>query len=180
MAPGCSGEGRQVSAREAERDARELRDEVALRDPDAVLLPIDPVRVAGALGIDVYKARMTRGVSGALRKSRGSDAEIYLNRDDSLNRQRFTCAHELGHYVRRTAAGDLDYDFVDRRDELASAGRDPEEIYANRFAASLLMPEDLVMEEWRNGLGPVRLALKFGVSEDAMTYRLQNLTLTRL
>ncbi len=123
---------------------------------------------------------MMRGVSGALRKSRGSDPEIYLNQDDSLNRQRFTCAHELGHYVRRTSAGDLDYDFVDRRDELASVGRDPEEIYANQFAASLLMPEDLVTEEWRNGLAPVRLALKFGVSEDAMNYRLRNLTLTRL
>ncbi len=167
-----------MSARQAERDARELRAEVARRDSRAaVQLPFDPVRMATALGIDVYIARMERGVSGTLRKTPGSDPEIYLNQDDSRNRQRFTCAHELGHYVRRTSEGDLDYDFVDNRDELAAAGLDPEEIYANQFAAALLMPEDLVRREL--SLGPVRLALRFGVSEDAMNYRLRNLDLAR-
>ncbi len=171
------GEADLVSARQAERDARELREEVARRDPRAVQLPFDPARMATALGIDVYIARMERGVSGTLRKTPGSDPEIYLNQDDSRNRQRFTCAHELGHYVRRTSEGDLDYDFVDSRDELAAAGRNPEEIYANQFGAALLMPENLVRQDF--GLGPVRLALRFGVSEDAMTYRLRNLGLAQ-
>lgn len=166
-----------ATAQQAERDARGLREDVDRTDPGAGRLPIDPVRVATALGIDVYVAPMQRGVSGTLRKMFGSDPEIYLNADDSRNRQRFTCAHELGHYVRRTAQGDLDYDFVDRRDELAAAGKDPEEIYANQFAAALLMPEDNVRQEHGRGLSPVRLALRFGVSEDALTYRLQNLGL---
>ncbi len=168
-----------ATARQAERDARDLRAEVARIDPGVAQLPIDPVRVATALGIDVYITRMMKPeVSGTLRKAPGSDPEIYLNRDDSQNRQRFTCAHELGHYVKRTAAGDLDYDFVDdNRGPLASTGLDPEEVYANQFAAALLMPAELVKQEHKRGLGAVRLALRFGVSDDAMHYRLRNLNL---
>jgi Zn-dependent peptidase ImmA (M78 family) len=167
-----------MSLRQAEKDARALREEVARRDPRAVQLPIDPIRVADALGIDVFTARMASGVSGTLEKQRGSDPVIYLSRVDSQNRQRFTCAHELGHYVRRTSSGDMDYSFVDERAQLASAGSDEEEIYANQFAAALLMPEELVRQEHRRGLGRVSLALRFGVSEEAMGYRLQNLGLT--
>lgn len=166
-----------MSLRQAENDARSLREEVARRDPRAVQLPIDPVRMADALGIDVYRARMQAGVSGTLEKDRGSDPVIYLNRDDSQNRQRFTCAHELGHYVRRTTSGDMDYAFIDARDQLAATGTDEEEVYANQFAAALLMPEEMVRQEHRRGLGRVRLALRFGVSEEAMGYRLQNLNL---
>lgn len=167
-----------MSRPQAERDARELLEEVARLDPRAAQLPIDPIRIADALGIDVYRARMEPGVSGTLSKVAGEDPAIYLNRLDSPNRQRFTCAHELGHYVKRTAHGDLaSYDFVDRRDQLASTGLDPEEIYANQFAAALLMPEALVKQEHGKGIGPVRLALRFGVSDDAMGYRLKTLNL---
>ncbi len=69
------------------------------------------------------------------------------------------------------------YEFVDERAELASTGQDPEERYANRFAAALLMPEELVRQEHRRGLGRVGLALRFGVSEEAMGYRLLTLGL---
>ncbi len=166
-----------VSRHEAERDARELREDVRRRDSRVAQLPVDPIRIAGALGIEVFTARMRAGVSGTLSKTAGEDPTIYLNRYDSENRQRFTCAHELGHYVRRTAQGDLDYDFVDARNKLASTGRDPEEIYANQFAAELLMPAALVKQEHKRGAGPVRLALRFGVSDDAMGYRLDTLGL---
>lgn len=167
-----------MSLRQAEKDARALREEVARRDPRAVQLPIDPIRMADALGIDVFTARMQSGVSGTLAKERGSDPVIYLNRVDSQNRQRFTCAHELGHYVRRTSNGDMNYEFVDSRDQLAASGTNEEEIYANQFAAALLMPEELVRQDHKRGLGRVRLALRFGVSEEAMGYRLQNLGLS--
>lgn len=167
-----------MSRRQAEQEARELRQELARRDSSAVQLPIDPVRIANVLGIDVFVANMRANVSGTLQKKQGEDPIIYLNRTDSDNRQRFTCAHELGHYVRRTADGDADYDFVDARDQLASMGTHPEEVYANQFAAALLMPADLVRLEHRRGLGPVRLAVRFGVSDDAMGYRLKTLGLS--
>ncbi len=75
-------------------------------------------------------------------KRRGEDPEIYVHASDSLNRQRFTCAHELGHYVKRSAMGDEEWEYVEHRALLASQGTDPEEVYANKFAAGLLMSED--------------------------------------
>src|SRR5262249_13052228 len=100
------------------------------------------------------------------------------------NRQRFTCAHELGHYVKRSAAGDDAWEYVEHRNLLASQGTNSEEIYANQFAASLLMPEEAVRklhDELKAQRGtpppPAALAFEFGVSADAMQYRLVNLGL---
>lgn len=104
------------------------------------------------------------------------DPEIHLNEKDSRNRQRFTCAHEIGHYVKRSAAGNDGklWKYVDRRDDLASQGSDLEEIFANQFAANLLMPKDLVqrMKEERS---VATLGFEFGVSSDAINFRLDNL-----
>lgn len=157
-----------------ERDAVRLL-HVAWTDPfGEVIIPVDPVKIANDLGIDVFTAPMDAHISGTLTKKSGSDAVIYLNKADHPNRQRFTCAHELGHYISRTSTGTFDYEFVDRRDELASLGRNPDEIYANRFAASLLMPADVVLR-LRKDLEPFELAYRFKVSEEAMSFRLANI-----
>ena len=99
-----------------------------------------------------------------------------MNANDSPNRQRFTCAHELGHFVRRAANPDS-YEWVDLRGPLAAAGQDPEEIYANSFAAALLMPEAEVRRLWKEGERELELAQYFDVSREAMQYRLMNLRL---
>jgi Zn-dependent peptidase ImmA (M78 family) len=109
-------------------------------------------------------------------KRPGQDPEIYLNSRDSRNRQRFTCGHELGHYVARSATGDDSWEYVEHRALLASQGTNPEEIFANQFAANLLMPTDAV-KELHAKYGPAALAHEFGVSADAMHYRLANLGL---
>jgi Zn-dependent peptidase ImmA (M78 family) len=139
-------------------------------------LPIDPVRIARELGIKVVTAWMDPDVSGALVKERQKDPVILLNATDSPNRQRFTCAHELGHFIKRSDAPDQ-YEYIDRRDTLASTGTDPEEIYANQFAASLLMPASEVRRLADEGLTEVQMALRFDVSVEAMRYRLKNLGL---
>ncbi len=115
-----------------------------------------------------------------LLKKLGEDPEIYLNERDSKNRQRFTCAHELGHYVKRSSMGQEEWEDVDLRDAFSSTGRDPDERYANQFAAALLMPKPAVKREVKRlkdrRLAPA-LAPRFGVSADAMHYRLENLGL---
>jgi Zn-dependent peptidase ImmA (M78 family) len=50
-----------------------------------------------------------------------------------------------------------------------------DEIFANKFAAALLMPKEEVERLEHDGLSPALLALKFGVSEEAMNFRLDNL-----
>ncbi len=141
-------------------------------------LPVDPIQIAQQLGIKVYTAGLDDGVAGMFRKRPGHDPEIFINGGDSLNRQRFTAAHELGHYVKHVAAGGDDWEHVDFRDALASNGTNPEEVFANQFAASLLMPkEEIGRLKREKGYGPAALALEFGVSGEAMSFRLVNLKL---
>jgi hypothetical protein len=167
----------------AEDDARAiLKTAWDTRENDGVALPVDPFAIAQALGLKAYSAPLDAGVSGMLIKRPGEDAEIYVHADDSSNRQRFTCAHEIGHYVKRSAAGDQAWQYVERRDLLSSEGTNAEEIYANQFAAALLMPREAVEERYRELANPsltaaAALAVEFGVSADAMQYRIKNLKL---
>jgi len=161
----------------AQQDARGVLETFAVDMFGDIDLPVDPVRIAQELDINVYTDELDQGVSGMLIKERGRDAEIYLNRADHKNRQRFTCAHELGHYIKRTnESSDLDFAFVDRRDALASHGTQQDEIYANQFAAELLMPEREVRSK-RKQADLTLLAYMFGVSTEAMKFRLENLAL---
>jgi len=100
-----------------------------------------------------------------------------VNASDTQNRQRFTCAHEIGHYVRRGQDPNRT-SFVDYRDTLAGLGRDTDEIFANQFAAALLMPAPLVVRFRRAGDSISTLAERFGTSVQAMEIRLRNLRLT--
>jgi Zn-dependent peptidase ImmA (M78 family) len=163
-----------VSRRDAERDAQELLLTAWSPDGQDVPLPVDPIRIARRLGIQVYTVVLEEGMSGMLIKRPGEDPEIYLNGNDSANRRRFTCAHELGHYYSRVASGAENWECIDRRDPLASKGVNRDEIYANQFAASLLMPKHLV-KTMEKEYSRATLAYKFGVSADAMSYRLTNL-----
>lgn len=142
--------------------------------------PIDPTKVAERLGVKVFNAGLTQTVSGMLIKQTAHDPEIFLNGSDSQNRQRFTCAHELGHYVKRTTLPDgaaEEMEYVDFRSPLSAQGLDPEEVWANRFAAALLMPRELVKRVHKEFQNPAALAAEFGVSTDAMNFRLRNLGL---
>src|SRR5579872_2579934 len=108
--------------------------------------PVDPVQIARTLGIDVRQAVLSPDVSGALVKKLGEDPVILMNANDAPNRQRFTCAHELGHFVERGNDPDA-YEYVDLRDTIwSAAGTDPAEVFANNFAANLLMPAAEVRE----------------------------------
>jgi Zn-dependent peptidase ImmA (M78 family) len=113
-----------------------------------------------------------------LAKRAGQDPEIYVNAGDSDNRQRFSCAHEIGHYLKRvTGRKDDTWGYIDRRGPSASGGTNADEIYANQFAAELLMPEERV-RDLHQTLSPAAMAVEFDVSLGAMKFRLENLRLT--
>jgi Zn-dependent peptidase ImmA (M78 family) len=172
MAQGALKADDMLIKEEAKQEAERLLEIAWWSDPGAGI-PIDPVQIARRLGIDVFEVSLDREVSGALIKGRGQDPEILLNATDSSNRKRFTCAHELGHFVRRS--DNLhEYEYIDFRDQLSSTGTDHEEMYANSFAANLLMPEDIV-KRYRSRADDVELALLFDVSREAMNNRLKNL-----
>jgi hypothetical protein len=144
-----------------------------------VNFPVDPVVIAKSLKVDVVRANLEEGVSGILIKEPSqASAQIFLNRRDHEKRQRFTCAHEIGHLTKRgpDASGRIGY--VDSRDTLSSSGTDTEEIWANQFAAELLMPAVAVRTWWATGLTVAKTAKIFGVSEEAMRVRLASLRLS--
>src|SRR5258706_1475775 len=110
---------------------------------------------------------------------------IAVNKLHHPNRQRFTIAHECGHLHLHADQGDrlwVDkaYTTVFFRDATSSTGDKLAEIQANQFAAGLLMPEVLLEEHLTQELSDIdifRLALRFQVSEQAMTLRLVSLGL---
>lgn len=156
---------------EAERDAAKL-----LHATWSGTVPVDPVAIARTAGLRVLEAELDENTLGALVKQPGKDPTILLNENDSENRRRFTCAHELGHFVRRSEEGDK-YLRVDLRNSLSATGEDPDEVYANEFAACLLMPEDEVKDLVARGMSDLEMAIRFKVSREAMQFRLKNLEL---
>ena len=159
-----------------QQDAERLLEAAWIKDGH-LRLPVDPFAISQRLGIKVFTAALDEGVAGLLRKRPWHDPEIHVNASDSRNRQRFTCAHELGHFRRRTTDTDQDeWEYVDHRDTAATLGEDPDEVYANRFAANLLMPVAAIRKLLaRYGDDPTALASEFGVSRSAMSNRLESL-----
>ncbi len=136
--------------------------------------PVDPVLIAKNLGIDVKDATLRHNIAGAIVKESDKDAVILVNADDHPNRKRFTCAHELGHFVEHENLPDS-YEYIDLRGTLSATGTDPHERYANSFAAALLMPAAEVARLKAEDRTQTEMAFHFGVSQEAMHYRLKNL-----
>jgi Zn-dependent peptidase ImmA (M78 family) len=140
---------------------------------DRSRFPVDPVWIARQLGLDVVDAQLGNNISGALIKEPGKDPVIMLDQADSKTRKRFSCAHELGHYVRRSDQESIEY--IDFRGPDASLGSDPEEIFANQFAACLLMPRSEIARLHKNKIPTFIMASQLGVSGAALGHRLKNL-----
>lgn len=142
-----------------------------------VPFPVDPWEIAERIGIQVRPAALNGNLAGfIIREAVGGPTEIYFNEHDAEVRQRFTVAHELGHYYRHKDDDD-ELGFVDERAELAQAGTDPEEVWANQFAAELLMPAALVKRWWAEGMSVDQLRRKLHVSTPAINNRLSSLGL---
>ena len=137
--------------------------------------PVDLHAIAARLGITVTSPRdLPPDVSGSIRRQ-GEGYLIEINGNDAPRRQRFTLAHEIGHYLlhRDMLDGGIEDDRMYR-----SRLSDQVERQANRLAGQILMPPGLVMTAWRAGARDIgRLAETFDVSEQAMEIRLRELTL---
>ena len=141
---------------------------------------VDPIAKANELGIlvqadDIYSPMLDSGESGMIIKD-GDTISIYYSINESIERQRFTIAHELGHY----ASGHLVGNTTMFRDGTKSYSRDNydiQEYEANNYAAELLMPKykvDFIIEQ--EGISDIReMAQIFKVSPTAMMIRLKNL-----
>lgn len=119
--------------------------EKVLRDRGIASLPIDPFALAAAEGITVQaKPGTAAGVSGLLVRLGSSYGIMYATHIPNEGYQRFSVAHELGHFF---LPGHIDAVLpADIRFHASRAGfvsDDPFEVEADHFAAGLLMPDQL-------------------------------------
>lgn len=135
--------------------------------------PVDVASVAKEMGLSIFTMSLPPGISGMIARSNDTPSGfvIYVDDEEPSYRQRFTAAHEIGHYVlHRDSIGDGIQDNYLLRAEGMSNRQEQE---ANRFAADLLMPFTLINKEMREGNNTVEgLAKAFDVSRIAMAIRL--------
>ena len=140
-------------------------------------------RIAKGLGIDIkIDTKLEDKISGFLYLKEKKPI-IFVNYFHPEPRKNFTIAHELGHFI-LGHSGDLfvDKDLIIYRDSRSKEGKLRQEKEANRFAAELLMPEEMLIEEIVQNEYNLdksedvdKLSAKFGVSSQAMMIRLANI-----
>lgn len=175
-----------MSVQFARNKAEQLLATVGIREA-----PVEVERIAKRLKLTLLEKALGDEVSGLLITNDHS-ASICVNRDHPPVRRRFTIAHEIGHFFlgHQFESGEHVHvdqgNYISARGPRSAAGIDAKEIEANQFAASLLMPAELLKREVdrirlrQPGLLDVHvsaLARKFEVSEQAMTIRLDTLGL---
>lgn len=138
-------------------------------------VPVKVGALANALGLKVVLATLPLKISGLIQPD-GEQGNfiIKVNRFESKERQRFTIAHEIAHYLlhrEQIQAGVVDS--VLYRSKLSSRS----EAEANKLAADIVMPRSVI--EYELERSPFSdpedlvddLAAKFGVSRQAMSIR---------
>lgn len=173
------------------KNARERAREVLEQYPESIQNGhVSVEKLLEKVGIKIKKeAFEDQRVSGFIQmKTNAGSPIIVINDNNTSVRQRFTIAHELGHYFLHSAQSvhvdDIDTaDMVLYRDEVASQATHLREIEANQFAAELLMPDSLIskdiekLRKENNGMSDiiVGLAEKYEVSQAAMAIRLNKI-----
>ena len=105
------------------------------------------------------------------------DFTVFVPTHTSLLRDRFTIAHELGHYFLHWRAPDRHL-VGERTSTFTRLGRNVPETQANVFASNLLMPEPYFRKVFDEAFGDmVRVAEHFGVSVPAAKVRAEYLGL---
>ncbi|MNJ97106.1 hypothetical protein D3C87_148470 [compost metagenome] len=176
-----------MSTEEIENKAALLLMEFDIYEP---FVPVE--KIVKGKNIDIVYHDFDEEVSGVL-VIKDNVATIGVNKANSLERKRFTIAHEMAHYSihwkpmsRSNQEVFVDKDlFMKFRNTMNNYDREEirMEKEANAFAAALLMPKHFIENELNKPEYQKlkesdiiqKLAKRFKVSEPAMTYRLANL-----
>ena len=130
--------------------------------------PVPVIELAKRQGLDVVFVEHDAfdNVSGFIDFD---SREIVVNAKESIGRQAFTIAHEIGHWVlhREKLEANKELSIVYRR--AIAADKEPIEQEANAFAAELLVPREMLRAYF--GVPSSIVAKAFGVSEDVVGYR---------
>lgn len=138
---------------------------------------IDLEKIAKVYGVTLKSSDLDDSISGFF-VIKDDAPHIAYNQWQSNVRNRFTIAHEFGHFLLHKMELSLSQTQLPiYRDGMSSTGEIKMEREANLFAATLLMPEEFINAEMAKSFTDKNdrldyLASKFGVSGQAMSYRL--------
>lgn len=137
-------------------------------------IPVKVGALGNALGLEIVLATLPLNISGLIQPSPNGGFTVKVNRFESKERQRFTIAHEISHYLlhkEKINSGVIDS--VLYRSRLSSRT----EAEANKLAAEIVMPTSAIFEAISGDDGAIsetrvnELAERFGVSKQAMAIR---------
>lgn len=144
------------------------RDEIGLGGNP---VPDDMPWIVEEFGLDVLVEPMDDALDGLCIRFDKRTLAI-INGSSRPERQRFTLGHELAHH--------LFQDPVEVIEETVSFAKGPSEMRANAFAAAFLMPAEATRrffreDGWRRPEVVANFLVSFGVSLEALSWRLVNL-----
>jgi hypothetical protein len=135
-------------------------------------LPVPVFDILRDLGLGPKFEFMDDDTSGWIERKPDGSYEVSINALHPLTRQRFTAAHELGHYLYHrdllgAGVGDTRAYRAVNSPRPNPNIRPVHERQANSFAANLLMPRDLIPaardpQVWQNGLVCLKKRCVFG------------------
>lgn len=131
-------------------------------------IPVNVDELAKTLGVSILRTREVEG-DGYL-SYEDEQFTIHVNSTHSDNRQRFTIAHELSHFI-------LHREYVEKEGDIDKGVRsgyvNQREAQADSLAAELLIPLDAIDSAIQRGINTLpRLADELKVSEEALKIRL--------
>lgn len=154
-------------------ELEELTSEILIKN-DLYKIPADILVIAKNNNISVYKIDLGERVLGAIRyKKEEEKFQILLNNREDLTRQRFTLAHEIGHFFLHQDILKSDEIHIDIMYRITEENEKEVEY----FAGALLMNKLLLEKTYETIKDIKELAKLFEVSESDMTLRLSMLGL---
>jgi len=149
------------------------------------ITPVPVVNLANDLGLKVYLSDdFSPQQSGSLVKEK-NDFVIYVNKNNSPVRRRFTVAHEIAHYILHKDQFVENSEHIDPLKQIIELKREDGkprtvkeqkiETEANSLAAKILMPDDSFRRIWQESDTIEQVADRFEVSQSAASYRGQAL-----
>jgi len=163
----ASGLTQSQIAEVAKQIRRQLVAKFGFRDGEDVYQVVE--RLGGQIAYDDVVDDRTD--HGSIEVRGVCDFTIYLPEQTPERRDRFTIAHELGHYFLHAKQGKVP------GVAFRSLKYQRQEWEANWFAASLLMPAEEFMQAYERERDPSVLASAFGVSVAAARVRIEALNL---
>lgn len=138
------------------------------------LFPLDIESLVIKLGIKIIKEDGEEDFSGCIQQRADGVYYLSVNKYHNPRRQRFTMAHELGHFIlHKDKLNEIGRETILMREPKALSNIERE---ANDFASDLLMPKDVFTQQIKVGMNQIEdLADFFQVSVPAIKYRAMRL-----